>query len=125
MGLESSPIVAFVATRDRVRAKAFYGGTLGLPLVYEDDFAIVFDAHGTTLRVTPVREMAVAGYTVLGWSVTDIGKSVRELNGAGVRFERFAGLEQDELGVWTAPGGARVAWFRDPDGNVLSLSQYT
>ena len=123
MALASSPIVAFVATRDRVRAKAFYGGTLGLALVYEDDFAIVFDAYGTTLRVTPVSQMVAAGYTVLGWSVEDIEGSVRELSARGVNFARFPGLEQDASGIWKAPGGTRVAWFKDPDGNVLSLSQ--
>jgi catechol 2,3-dioxygenase-like lactoylglutathione lyase family enzyme len=123
MGLSSSPIVAFAATRDRVRARAFYLEALGLPLQYEDDFAIVFNAHGTTLRVTPVQEMVAAGYTVLGWSVTDIAAMAKELSARGVRFERFPGLAQDEAGVWQAPGGARVAWFRDPDGNVLSISQ--
>jgi catechol 2,3-dioxygenase-like lactoylglutathione lyase family enzyme len=123
MALDSSPIVAFVATRDRVRAKAFYGGTLGLPLVYEDDFAIVFNAHGTTLRVTPVPEMVVAGYTVLGWHVSDIEGSARELSAGGVEFARFPGLDQDGLGIWNAPSGTRVAWFKDPDGNILSLSQ--
>ena len=105
------------------RAKAFYGGTLGLPLEYEDDFAVVFNAHGTMLRVTPVPEMVIAGYTVLGWNVNDIELSARELCAAGVRFERFPGLRQDELGIWDAPGGTKVAWFRDPDGNILSLSQ--
>ncbi len=121
--LGSSELVAFVATTDLDRARAFYGGVLGLPLVEEGPFACVFDAHGTQLRVTPVAEILTAPYTVLGWAVVDIAATVRALGGAGVRFERFAGMEQDELGVWTAPGGARVAWFPDPDGNVLSLTQ--
>ncbi len=121
--LASSKIVAFVATRDAARAKAFYGGVLGLTLVYDDDFAVVFDAHGTTLRVAIVPEIVVAPYTVLGWNVDDIAKVARGLVAAGVQFERYAWMEQDELGIWSAPGGAKVAWFKDPEGNVLSLSQ--
>ncbi len=121
--LGSSSIVAFVATTDAARAKAFYGGILGLPLVYEDDFAVVFDAHGTTLRVAIVPEIVVAPYTVLGWNVKDIAAAVQGLAQAGVEFERYPWMEQNELGIWNAPGGAKVAWFKDPEGNVLSLSQ--
>ncbi len=121
--LTSSSIVAFVATTDAARAKAFYGDVLGLKLVYQDDFAVVFDAHGTTLRVAIVPEIVIAPYTVLGWNVDDIAKVARGLAEAGVRFERYPWMQQDELGVWNAPGGAKVAWFKDPEGNVLSLSQ--
>jgi catechol 2,3-dioxygenase-like lactoylglutathione lyase family enzyme len=121
--LGSSEVVAFVATTDIDRARAFYRDTLGLALVEESPFACVFDAHGTQLRVTPVGEITIAPYTVLGWSVDDAGATVRDLSGAGVRFERFPGMEQDDMGVWVSPSGARVAWFTDPDGNVLSVSQ--
>ena len=122
-GLGSQPIVAFVATVDPARAKAFYAGVLGLRLISEDAFALVFDAGGTKLRVSVVRELVPAGYTVLGWLVPSVQQAVRELVGRSVVFQRFDGMEQDELGIWAAPGGAKVAWFRDPDGNTLSLTQ--
>ncbi len=122
--LGSHKLVAFVATRDPVRAKAFYGDTLGLRLLREDQFAVVFDAHGTTLRVSIVPELAPAKYTVLGWVVPNIVAMVKELQNAGVTLEQFGFKDQDELGIWTAPGGARVAWFKDPDGNTLSVTQF-
>ena len=123
--LATSKLCGFVATRDRDKARVFYRDTLGLKLVSDDQFAMVFDANGTMLRVTPVREMAVAPYTVLGWNVSDIAKTVDALTKAGVAFERYGFLEQDARGVWTAPGGAaKVAWFKDPDGNVLSVAQH-
>ena len=107
------------------RARAFYRDTLGLKLISEDQFALVFDAGGNMLRVTPVREVAKAQYTVLGWQVSDIEAKVAELAGAGVKFERYSFLkDQDANGIWRAPGGARVAWFKDPDENLLSLSQH-
>ena len=124
--LGSSKLVAFAATRDPARSKAFYRDTLGLRFVSEDSFAIVFDANGVMLRVSTVRELAQAQYTVLGWEVSDIVGKVQELLKAGVKFERYSFLpDQDELGVWTAPGGTRVAWFKDPDGNILSISQHS
>jgi catechol 2,3-dioxygenase-like lactoylglutathione lyase family enzyme len=117
--------MAFVATRDAARAKAFYRDTLGLQFVSEDGFAIVFDANGVTIRVSIVRETAQAQYTVLGWQVSDIFAKVKELEKAGVTFERYSFLpDQDKQGIWTAPGGTRVAWFKDPDGNILSISQH-
>ena len=122
--LGSEKLVAFVGTRDPVRASAFYGGVLGLPLVSEDGFALVFDAHGTMLRVSIVAEVAVAGYTVLGWEVPDAAAAAKQLADRGVALERFEGLPQDELGIWTAPSGARVGWFKDPDQNILSISQF-
>jgi catechol 2,3-dioxygenase-like lactoylglutathione lyase family enzyme len=122
--LNSSKLMAFVATKDATRAKAFYGETLGLPLVSEDPFAVVFNANGIVIRVTPVRDIAIGGYTVLGWEVADINASVAELTSRGVRFELFPGLPQSESGVWDAPGGASVAWFKDPDGNLLSLARH-
>ena len=122
-GLGSHKIVAFVATCDPRRAKAFYRDTLGLHLVSEDSFALVFRVGGTMLRVTTVQEIATARYTVLGWHVTNIAATITSLQRAGVTFERYPGMPQDERGVWTSPSGARVAWFKDPDGNTLSLTQ--
>ena len=121
--LESSDLVAFVAATDLRRARVFYEQTLGLPVLEHNDFACVLDAHGTTLRVTAVPEVARGGYTVLGWRVTDIVAAVRDLGARGVTFLRHEGMSQDEHGIWTAPGGAKVAWFADPDGNTLSLTQ--
>ncbi len=122
--LASRKLMAFVATTDPERAKAFYHGKLGLPLIEADQFAVVFDAAGTMLRVAIVQEMTPARYTVLGWHVPDIVSAVNDLQAAGVVFQRYPGMEQDELGIWKAPGGAKVAWFKDPDGNVLSLAQF-
>ena len=122
--LASAKVVAFLATSDPARAKAFYGEVLGLRLLSEDGFAVVFDAQGTILRVAIVREVVPAPYTVLGWDVRDITAIVRGLAEAGVVFERYCWLQQDELGIWNAPGGAKVAWFKDLDGNVLSVSQH-
>lgn len=122
--LGSSPVIAFAATTDPGRAKAFYAGTLGLRLTGEDPFALVFDAGGTMLRVATVPAVKPAGYTVLGWQVLDIDRAVRGLAEKGVAFERYDGMPQDEQGIWTSPGGARVAWFLDPDGNTLSLTEF-
>jgi catechol 2,3-dioxygenase-like lactoylglutathione lyase family enzyme len=121
--LESAELIAFVATSDVPRTRSFYEEVLGLELVGDDGFALVFDARGTTLRVTQVAEVAVAPYTVLGWLVPDIAAAVAALTGRGVVFERFDGIDQDEHGIWTAPGGRRIAWFKDPDGNTLSVTQ--
>jgi len=123
--LGSSDLVAFAASADLPRARAFYEGVLGLPVVEQDDFACVFDANGTMLRVTAVREVSPAGYTVLGWRVADIEAATAGLSARGVAFSRFDGMDQDDNGIWTSPGGAKVAWFTDPDGNLLSLTQAT
>ncbi len=124
-GLGSSQIMAFVATTNASRARAFYEGVLGLTVTSEDGFALALDVNGTPVRVAIVREIAVAPYTVLGFCVHDIAQSVRALRERGVRFESYEFLVQDALGVWTSPSGARIAWFKDPDGNVLSLTQTT
>jgi uncharacterized glyoxalase superfamily protein PhnB len=115
--------MGFVATADGDRARSFYGGVLGLPLVSDDDFATVFLVAGTLLRVQKVPGHAPLPYTALGWQVADLSSSVTSLAERGVRFERFAGMPQDELDIWTSPSGAKVAWFKDPDGNVLSLTE--
>src|SRR3954451_2671047 len=117
--LSSSTLVAFIGTRDAARARAFYAEVLGLRLVSEGPFALVFDVGGTPLRVTIVPAVAAAPYTVLGWQVPDIRAAICSLVRGGVRFERYDFMQQDDLGVWTAPSGARVAWFKDPDGNLL------
>lgn len=121
--LGSQKIMAFVGTQEPERAKAFYGGTLGLKLISEDGFALAFDAHGIMLRVTKVQKVAAAPYTVLGWQVENIAGVGEALREQGVAFERYPGMAQDELGVWDAPGGSKVAWFKDPDGNTLSLAE--
>jgi catechol 2,3-dioxygenase-like lactoylglutathione lyase family enzyme len=123
--LGSAKLMAFAATRNPEQAKAFYGKKLGLEFLYDDGFAVVFNANGVTLRIARVKEVVQAQYTVLGWEVSDIVAKVKELAAGGVKFERYGFPDQDELGIWTAPGGAaRVAWFKDPDGNTLSLSQH-
>lgn len=122
--LDSGRLIGFVPTSDLPRARAFYAETLGLRVADESAFACVFDANGTMLRVTPVRKVARTRYTVLGWGVDDIETTVRELTDAGVEFVRYRSMELDELGIWAAPGGSRVAWFQDPDGNLLSLTQF-
>jgi catechol 2,3-dioxygenase-like lactoylglutathione lyase family enzyme len=124
MTLKSAPIIAFVATTNPDAARAFYAGTLGLSLVSEDGFALAFDAAGTMLRVAIVRELQPAAFTVLGWTVPDITQSIHDLVKRGVAFQRYDFLDQDKDGVWTAPGGAKVAWFKDPDGNTLSLTEF-
>jgi len=121
--LGSENLMAFVATTDAARAKSFYEDVLGLRLIADEPWAVVFDAHGTMLRVQKVRELTPAQHTVLGWEVPDIGRAMSALRAQKVCFERYPFLEQDEAGAWTAPGGAQVAWFKDPDGNVLSLTQ--
>jgi catechol 2,3-dioxygenase-like lactoylglutathione lyase family enzyme len=116
-------LVAFVASTDLDRSRAFYEGLLGLELAAQDDFACVFRSGTTTVRVTLVPEVAAASYTVLGWLVDDLDPAVDVLADRGITFLRFEGMDQDERGVWTAPGGDRVSWFRDPDGHVLSLTE--
>jgi catechol 2,3-dioxygenase-like lactoylglutathione lyase family enzyme len=122
--LGSSSIIAFVSTKVPAKSKEFYSNVLGLRFVSEDPFALVFDAGGTMLRVSIVRELQPAAYTVLGWNVADIGDDVQNLTTRGVVFERFQGMPQDDLGIWRSPSGAGIAWFKDPDGNLLSLTQF-
>jgi catechol 2,3-dioxygenase-like lactoylglutathione lyase family enzyme len=123
--LADSAVVAFASTTDLDRARRFYEDVLGLRLVEQSDFACVFGFGPATLRVTLVGEVVAAPYTTLGWVVADIEGEMRALADRGVAFERYDGMTQDAAGVWTTPGGDRVAWFRDPDGNTLSLTQTT
>lgn len=122
--LSTMNIVAFVPTSDSARSRAFYEGVLGLRFVKDDGFALVLDANGTMVRVAKAPEFKPAQYTILGWQVSGIETVAAELAAKGVSFERFGFFEQDKLGIWTAPTGDKVAWFKDPDGNVLSISQH-
>lgn len=119
-------MIGFVQTSNPDKAKAFYRDVLGFRLLSEDDFALVFDANGTMIRVGKGQSVTPAPNTVLGWEVDDIHAAIRELAPRGVHFEHFnlPFMKQDELGVWTPPNGDQVAWFKDPDGNVLSLSKH-
>jgi catechol 2,3-dioxygenase-like lactoylglutathione lyase family enzyme len=118
-------IIGFVSIVDVPRAINFYRDTLGLRLVSEEPpFALVFDANGIMLRLGMTKELPPAHGTVLGWQVPKITATVKNLGQDGVRFERFAGMNQDEHGIWTAPSGAKAAWFKDPDGNILSVTEF-
>jgi catechol 2,3-dioxygenase-like lactoylglutathione lyase family enzyme len=121
--LKAARAMCFVATARPVEARSFYRDTLGLRLLSEDRFALAFDANGIMLRVQKVESLEPAPFTVLGWDVPDIGAAVKALAARGVTFARYPGLSQDPRGIWQAPSGARVAWFTDPDGNTLSLTQ--
>jgi catechol 2,3-dioxygenase-like lactoylglutathione lyase family enzyme len=123
--LGSAKAGCFVCVTDRARAKAFYGETLGLTLKYEDDYAIVFDSNGTTLRVSPVKDLRPQPFTVLGWEVHDLKATVNALTGAGIKFVRVPGLPQDDSGIWSPAPDIFVAWFKDPDGNMLSVAQHS
>jgi catechol 2,3-dioxygenase-like lactoylglutathione lyase family enzyme len=122
--LGTTSIVAFVPIKDAERARAFYEGVLGLTFVKDDGFALVFDANGVMVRVAKVPQFTPAQFTILGWQVTEIEKVAAELQRKGVLFERYGFFKQDDLGIWTASTGDKVAWFKDPDGNVLSISQH-
>jgi catechol 2,3-dioxygenase-like lactoylglutathione lyase family enzyme len=121
--LGSTNIIAFVPTKDAEKAKTFYVDVLGLRFVKDDGFAMVLDANGIMVRVARA-QFTPGPFTILGWQVSDIEKMVKGLQEKGVHCERFGFFEQDALGIWTAPTGDKVAWFKDPDGNVLSVSQH-
>jgi len=122
--LGSINIVAFAPTTDFQKARDFYEGVLGLRFVKDDGFAYVFRANGIMVRIAKVQNFKPAQFTILGWEVPDIETMVPALESRGVHFERFGFFEQDKLGIWTAPNGDKVAWFKDPDGNILSISQH-
>jgi catechol 2,3-dioxygenase-like lactoylglutathione lyase family enzyme len=122
--LGESPFIGFIPVTDVSRARDFYEGTLGLRILEESPFAMVADANGTMLRITPVGEFAPQAFTVAGWKVADITDTVSTLTDKGVAFRRYDGMEQDDLGIWTTPSGDRVAWFSDPDDNALSLTTF-
>jgi predicted enzyme related to lactoylglutathione lyase len=122
--IAQNPLIAFIPTKDAARARLFYEEQLGLRFVSDDSFAVVMDANGIMVRIVRVGEFTPASFTILGWQVDDIHRTVAERTSKGSQFKRYSFLEQSEDGVWTAPGGAKVAWFSDPDGNILSLSQH-
>jgi catechol 2,3-dioxygenase-like lactoylglutathione lyase family enzyme len=124
--LGSADVITFVPTREPDRARVFFEHTLGLKLVSDDPFALVFDANGVMLRVVDVSSVddyVPAPFTILGWDVPDVHAVARELTRKGVELERFPGMAQDEAGIWKSPSGAQVAWFKDPDGNILSITE--
>jgi catechol 2,3-dioxygenase-like lactoylglutathione lyase family enzyme len=116
-------VVTFVPTKNFKPAQKFYESTLGLPLIAKDKFALMFEVGGTRIRIAKVAEFEPAPFTILGWRVASAKDAVAAMTQRGVVFERFPGMTQDESGIWTAPSGARVAWFKDPDGNMLSVSE--
>ncbi len=124
--LGSENIIAFVPSKDPAAARKFYEAVLGLRFVSQDPFALVMEANGITVRVANVSSVPgfkPAPYTILGWRVGNIEETARGLQKKGVRFERYPGMQQDELGIWNSPSGAKVAWFKDPEGNVLSITE--
>jgi catechol 2,3-dioxygenase-like lactoylglutathione lyase family enzyme len=126
MSLENAKLMAFAATKDAAAAKKFYEDVLGLKLLADEQFAVVFDAGGTMLRVSKVGDFTPHTFTVLGWQVADIRAEIKKLTGLGVVFQQFNldFIPQDELGIWKAGDKTCVAWFKDPDGNMLSLTQF-
>ena len=121
--LADKKLKAFVPTTKPGAAKSFYKDVLGLKLLSQDNYALEFEVNGILLRVITVPELKPQAFTVLGWNVADIASTIKSLNDKNVFCEKYDFLEQDDLGIWNAPGGAMVAWFRDPDGNLLSLTQ--
>ncbi len=122
--LHGSKLVAFAATTDGTRAAEFYSNVLGLAIRSNDAFAISLDAGGVELRLQKVERFTPQPFTTLGWQVGDVADVVARLAQHRVSLERYPWLEQDVAGIWCAPSGARVAWFKDPDDNLLSVSQY-
>ncbi|MES1223386.1 MAG: VOC family protein [Bacteroidota bacterium] len=121
--LTNAALKAFVPTVMPAKAKSFYKDILGLKFLYEDNYALEFDANGVLLRVSIVPELKPHPFTIVGWNVEDIAATIKSLNAKGIVCEKYEFLEQDKAGIWTAPGGAKVAWFKDPDGNILSLTE--
>jgi catechol 2,3-dioxygenase-like lactoylglutathione lyase family enzyme len=116
--------VLFLATTNTERSRSFYERVLGLAFVADEPPALVFRVGDRMLRIQKVEQVHVVPYTALGWAVSDIRQTVRDLCVAGVVFQRYDGMNQDGDGVWHAPSGALVAWFRDPDGHMLSLTEF-
>lgn len=121
--LADKELKAFIPTVKPDNAKSFYQDILGLKFLSEDNYALEFDANGTLLRINIVQDFKPQMFTVLGWNVDDISSTIKSLNEKGVFCEKYGFMEQDDLGIWHAPGGSKVAWFKDPDGNVLSLTE--
>ena len=122
--LSAGKLIGFVPTTNSNRAREFYEGKLGFKFVSDDQFALVMQAGESTVRIAKVEKFMPAQYTVMGWEVTAIEATVKWLNGRGVTFEKYPFVQDQKQGIWTTPNGDKVAWFKDPDGNVLSLSQH-
>jgi catechol 2,3-dioxygenase-like lactoylglutathione lyase family enzyme len=122
--LASGKIVGFVPTRDYDKARAFYEGKLGFEFVSVDQYALVMSVGGHKIRIAKVQNFTPAQGTILGWEVEDIETVVTWLRERGVTIEKYPFVQDHELGIWTAPSGDKVAWFKDPDGNILSVSQH-
>ena len=122
--LASAKLIGFVPTKDSKKAREFYEGKLGFRFVSDDQFALVMQAGKSMIRIAKTKDFTPAHYTVMGWEVKDVEAIVKWLNKRGVKFEKYPFVEDRELGIWTTPNGDKVAWFKDPDGNVLSLSQH-
>jgi catechol 2,3-dioxygenase-like lactoylglutathione lyase family enzyme len=120
--MKGATFVGFIPVRDLAAARAFYSDLLGLTVENETPFALVVDGGGASIRLTPVPDLQPYSFTVAGWVVADIVAEVDALASNGVKFNRYEGIDQDERGIWTTPGGDRVAWFTDPFGNTLSLT---
>lgn len=123
MELSESNIIGFIASTDLDAASAFYIDKLGLKLISSDEYALEFKINNTTLRIIKVKDVARTEYTVLGWEVGEIISTVTDLDKNGIEFIFYEGMSQDELGICTFPNGGKVAWFKDPDGNTLSITQ--
>jgi predicted enzyme related to lactoylglutathione lyase len=121
--LADKKLKAFVPTTKPGAAKSFYKDVLGLKLLSQDNYALEFEVNGILLRVITVPELKPQAFTVLGWNVADIASTIKSLNDKNVFCEKYDSLEQDDSGIWTSPNGSKVAWFKDPDGNILSLTQ--
>lgn len=121
--LANKKLKAFVPTVKPGEAKSFYKDILGLKLLSEDNYALEFDANGTSVRIIIVQDLKPYPFTVLGWNIDNIISVIKQLNDKNIFCERYEFLEQDNLGIWTSPNGAKVAWFKDPDGNILSLTE--
>ena len=123
--LEDKKLKAFIPTIEPDKARNFYMNVLGLKLVSEDHYGMEFYTNGALLRVTTVNKLTPQPFTVLGWDVEDLPTMIATLVKSGINFEKYNYIEQDNYGIWTAPGGVKVAWFKDTDGNLLSLTEYT
>ena len=126
MTLTTHDPIAFIPTKNAEAARTFYETTLGLTFVSDDNFALVFRVGPTQtmLRVVRTGAFTPAQFTIFGWESPDVAADVQALTARGINFLRFAYFEQDALGIWAAPNGNKVAWFKDPDGNTLSLSSH-
>jgi catechol 2,3-dioxygenase-like lactoylglutathione lyase family enzyme len=122
--LSRCDLIGFIPTKDPAQARIFYEQTLGLRFLSDDIFALVMESKGNMIRIVQVKDFTPFPFTILGWEVANIDNEVAALAARGISFKRYSWLQQSESGVWSAPGGAKVAWFQDPDGNILSLSQH-